>query len=239
MATVSIQSPWALGITFLGAAFSQSALAHVSVTSPKAFSNAYYQVDMAVPHGCSGADTYRIEVSIPESLTGVRAVLGELGYAELETNPSTGQVNKLIWEKPDSDLLDSDSHAYNISFRTKLPDVAFTALHFPTVQYCIDSEGVESSSEWIGTGGHGHHGGSSDELPAPALFIYPPRSSGWNQYIAPDHLHDMSIFKDAEIVWKGSAAYSPNPHTQSLIENDAEASVLDAIHPGEEFWVKY
>ncbi|MCG8311862.1 MAG: DUF1775 domain-containing protein [Pseudomonadales bacterium] len=185
---------------------SSSVLAHVTVTSDTGFANAYYQVDLAIPHGCSGADTHRVEVSIPSSLTSIRAVLGDLGYASFETDSETGNVTKIIWDKPLDDLLAADSHTYNISFRTQLPDAPFTTLHFPTVQYCQNEMGDEYVSEWVGSGGHDHSGGNDSTLPAPSLFIYPQRNSGWNKYVAPDHLHDISIFNDAEIVWKGNAA---------------------------------
>lgn len=240
MALLGLQKSMIKPVLAFGAfALSPSVFAHAAVTSGTGFVNAYYQVDLAIPHGCDGADTYRIEVSIPTELTSIRAVLGELGYAEMETDPATGNITKLAWEKSKTDLLESDNHAYNLSFRTKLPETPFTTLYFPTIQYCQDTQGVESTAEWVGMGGHDHNGGDTDVKPAPKLFIYPERKSGWNQYAAPDHLHDFSIFDDAAIIWKGTAAYSSNPSTQALIEADESTSVLDAIHPGEEFWVKY
>ena len=229
-----------LAIAALATASIQAAHGHVSVTSETAYANGYYQVDLAVPHGCEGADTYRVEVELPAGFPAVRAVLGSLGYATIAAEADTGQPTTLTWEKPMTDLLDSDSHAYEVSFRTKLPDTPFAKYYFPTTQYCRDDQGVESTAAWVGiSSGHDHGGSASGEKPAPALFVYPARAPGWNQYTAPDHLHDMSIFNDAIIVWKGNAAYSPNPVTQQLIIDDAETTTLEQIHPGETFWIKY
>ncbi|MEE2732647.1 MAG: DUF1775 domain-containing protein [Pseudomonadota bacterium] len=230
--------------TILSLGCIQLSHAHVSVTSGTAYANGYYQVDLSVPHGCEGADTYRVEVVLPAGFPPVRAVLGPLGYATIEAEADTGLPTRLTWEKPEDELLESDSHTYEVSFRTKLPAVEFVRYHFPTTQYCRDTQGVESTAAWVGINSSHDHGGGSGgadagEKPAPSLFVYPPRSPGWNQYTAPDHLHDMSIFRDAQIVWKGSAAYSPNPVTQQLIEDDSEATTLEQIHPGEVFWIKY
>lgn len=212
--------------------------AHVSVASGTAFANSSYRVDLSVPHGCDGADTERVEVEIPATLTSVRPILDfseENSPITIERNETTGEVTKLIFER--SQTVESDENAYIVSFRGRLADVPFTTQHFPTTQYCVGG-GVAA---WVGAGSHDHHGGDSesDELPAPALFVYPARQPGWNQYTAPDHLHDMGIFKDAEIVWKGSAGYSPNPVTMDLIEADEDSSTLSEIHPDESFWVKY
>jgi len=53
------------------------------------------------------------------------------------------------------------------------------------------------------------------------------------------HVHDLTVFKDAAIVWAGTAAYSPNAHIMGLIQQEPDTQVLDAIHPGTEIWVKY
>lgn len=213
--------------------------AHVSVTSGMATAGHYYQVDLAIPHGCDGADTERLVVQIPAALSGVRPVVamdGDDSGISVEIDSSSGEVATLTYLR--SQTRADDDMAYTVSFRGKLADVPFTTLHFPTTQHCVG--GLVSA--WVGTGGHHHHGGDagdSDALPAPALFVYPQRHAGWNQYTAPDHLHDMSIFGDAEIVWKGNAAYSPNPAIMQLIEADEDSAVLSEIHPEETIWVKY
>ncbi len=226
-----------IGVSSLSLLAAGLANAHVSVTSGTAYAGSYYQVDLAVPHGCDGADTESIEVEIPASLSGVRPVFaftGDSSAVSIEKDGS-GAVTKLTYTR--SNDAGEDSNAYSISFRGKLADVPFTTLYFPTTQTCFGG----AVSAWVGTGGHDHHGSSaeSSELPAPSMMVYPTRHPGWNEYTAQDHLHDMSIFNDAEIVWKGSAAYSPNTATMEMIEADENSSVLEQIHPDESFWVKY
>jgi hypothetical protein len=51
---------------------------------------------------------------------------------------------------------------------------------------------------------------------------------------------DLGVyFTDAQIVWKGTAAYSLNPTTTELIKATSGASPLDALAAGDEIWVKY
>ena len=122
-------------------------------------------------------------------------------------------------------------------------------MYLPTTQFCKNTNGDEISAAWTATNAtHGSHKVSAaaetttaeiNANPAPSFLAYPARIKGWNKYIAPDHLHDMSIFNDAEIVWKGDAAYSANPNTVELINADTAATPLSEIHPEEVFWVKY
>lgn len=210
--------------------------AHVTVTN-KIYSNSYTQVEMAVPHGCEGYDTVKVEVTLPEGLVGTLRPLDSLfGTATVEVNEE-GVAQKIIWTatKP---LYRSDSHSYDIAFRTKTPDATFQTLFFPTIQTCEDSDGNTYTTEWVGTDvGHDNH--DSEVKPAPKAVLFPKVSPGWHKFDITDHLHDLSIFNDAEIVWMDKAAYSGNAHTMQMIEEDAEASVLDAIHPGSTIWVKY
>jgi len=217
-----------------------SAQAHVSVTSDTAFAGSYYEATMAIPHGCDGDDTYKIVVTVPGAFGKVRTVQSTFGPGTVETqmNGETVTGYTITWEK-DGDIVASDDQAYNIGFRTKLPDSPFTTAYFPTIQYCRDDETLEeSSSEWVGTSGHDHDS-TSDKLPAPSLFIYPKRYQGWNLYTVNEHVHDLTVFDDAEVVWLGTSAYSSNPITREMIENDTDTSVLEQIHPGSEIWVKY
>ncbi|CAA0090362.1 Uncharacterised protein [Zhongshania aliphaticivorans] len=211
---------------------------HVSVISDTAYAESYYEVTLAIPHGCDGADTESVEVVIPDAMTSVTPFLD---FTEanipvvIEKDEASGAVTKLTFER--SETADSDSTTYTVSFRGKLGDVPFTTQFFPTTQYCVGG-GV---SAWVGASTSHDHGSTTEstELPAPSLFVYPARHNGWNQYTAPDHLHDMSIFDDAEIVWKGTAGYSANPVAMELIEGDEDSSVLSEIHTDESFWVKY
>ncbi|OZG72592.1 hypothetical protein BTA51_15040 [Hahella sp. CCB-MM4] len=214
--------------------------AHVSVTSKTAFAGSYYEATLAVPHGCDGDDTYKVVMTIPGTFGKVRAIHSSFGPSSIETimDGETITSYTVTWERS-GNVSEADTESYNFGFRTKLPDTPFTSIHFPTVQYCRDDETLEeSTSEWVGTAGHDHDS-TSDELPAPSLFIYPKRYPGWNQYTVDEHIHDLSVFDDAEIVWFGTSAYSSNPVTMEMIRADGNAGVLEQIHPGSEIWVKY
>lgn len=225
------------------------AQAHVSVVSDTAYANGYYAATLAVPHGCDGMDTIGVEVEVPANFGTPRVFESALGKGSVAIEGETGNYI-LTWTKAEgTEQYAEDDHAYEVSFRTRLPDTPFTTVYFPTRQFCESPVGATGQSDWVGTGGHGHDhgggGGESEELPAPSMMIYPARYPGWNTYEVTEHLHDMSIFNDAEIVWWNDAAYSSNPLTLELIEEDANTSVLEQIHPADEgqdptiIWVKY
>ena len=75
--------------------------------------------------------------------------------------------------------------------------------------------------------------------PAPALVILPARSAGWNKFTVPSKVTDLSIFKDALIVWAGDAAYSANPATADRIKEEDGVTELTEIAAGTDIWVKY
>lgn len=236
-----LNKQWVMGSTLslIGTALSIYANAHVSITSDTAIAGSYYEVTLALPHGCDGDDTFKVEVTVPGMFGAVRATESSFGQATVETVLDGDIVTSYVitWEK--SDVLASDYKSYNLGFRTKLPEAPFTQAFFPTIQYCRDDETLEvATSEWVGTSGH-HHGGTSDKLPAPSLYIYPSRFAGWNKYTVEEHVHDLSVFSDAEIVWYGTSAFSPNPVTMDMINADPDVTVLEQIHPGYEIWIKY
>ncbi|WP_437637471.1 YcnI family copper-binding membrane protein [Sorangium sp. So ce854] len=218
-----------------------AAQAHISVSGP-AFVGATHEASFGVGHGCDGADTYRVKVQIPAGVTSVRPLDSTFGKAVLEKD-AEGNVTAVVWTKPLADVLPADTNYYKLSLRFKVPETPFKTLYFPTVQTCRTADGAETVAEWVDTSGdHGSHGENPDapeSLPAPALTVLPPRAPGWNKYTVNEHVHDLSVFKDALIVWAGKAAYSPNPSTQSLIMTEPDTEVLTMIHPGTEIWVKY
>ncbi len=243
------KSLYALGsLALLAAACAQ---AHVSVDSANgpAIAGKSHIITLNVPHGCDGADTYKIEVEIPLEFRLSRPVDSEFGVATITKESlatpfvSHGKtyaedVRKITWEKPESAIKGSDTHLYRVSFRTTLPNTPFATTYLKTTQTCKMPDGSTAKLEWIGTGSHAEHG-ATNASPAPALVIYPARAPGWNQYTVNEHLHNMAVFKDAEIVWAGTKAYSSNAFTTSLIQKDTSLETLEMIHPGTEIWVKY
>lgn len=217
--------------------FFSQAQAHVSVISPPAMVDATSTVELGVPHGCEGKDVSRVEVTVPENFTSIRPRDALLGPATFEKDEATGRITKIIWTKPQGAVLPADTHYYTVSFRAKMPNTPFATVYLPTTQYCKGDNGEELAVAWdqISTD-HSNHDTSK---PAPAMLIFPVRYAGWNQFSSQEHLHDMTVFKDAQIVWKGNAAYSSNPVTTQMIQNDSSLTPLTEIHPGDSFWVKF
>ena len=80
--------------------------------------------------------------------------------------------------------------------------------------------------------------GGTDE-PAPEL-VMPARKTGWNKYPVPQAVSDLAApFGDAQIVWKGAAAYSANPATVELIAATSGVTPLTSLAANDEIWVKY
>ncbi|ADO67897.1 YcnI family protein [Stigmatella aurantiaca] len=217
-----------------------AAEAHISVISGPAIAGNNQELTFNISHGCSGADTFRIEVRIPDGVTSVRPLDSMLGKAVLSKD-AEGVLKSVVWTKPAADVLPGDTHLYRVSLSALLPNTPFTTLFFPTIQSCRAADGTETTVEWTAAStDHGHGGGTAPTTnPAPFVFLLPARSPGWNKYTVDQHVHDLSVFKDAQIVWAGNTAYSANPLVLSLIEKEQGTQVLKEIHPGTEIWVKY
>lgn len=208
---------------------SSVALAHVSVTGP-GVAGTNQVLSFNVGHGCEGADTYRIEVQIPEEVLSLRPMPGGAFGDAVLTKNAEGLVTQVAWEKPT--VIDADEQYYQLHIRMRIPDMPFQTLYFPVVQYCRTAEGVESVTNWTALPGEKGE-------PAADLVILPERLPGWNKYTVPAAIDDLSMFDDAQIVWSGDAAYSANPTTMELINDEPNVTVLTQIAAGAEIWVKY
>lgn len=251
-------APVLLGVLMAPAA----ARAHVTVAGP-AFAGQRFVAVFNVPHGCEGSDTFRVRVQIPAAIAmSVRPFNGDMGRAVIEKD-ATGKVVAVTWTRPDGELEAADTHMYQVRLRFSVPNSPFTRLYFPVVQYCKSATGTQTMAEWTqieGEHDHGAHGNADAGAPdagamagdagaghhheslgpAPALVILPPRFPGWNKYTLTQHVHDLPpFFGDAQIVWSGNAAYSPNPAIQPLIMAEPGVTVLSELHPGNEIWVRY
>jgi periplasmic copper chaperone A len=216
--------------------FAPSALAHVSVTSP-GYAGQNQVLTFSVGHGCEGADTFKLEVTIPKEVTSLRAVPSLFGEAELKAD-AAGVITSVVWTK--STVRPADDQYYQLQLRIKVPDAPFTTLYFPTKQSCRTADGKESTVDWAALPVAGAD--PSDEEgppPAPALVILPTRVPGWNKYTVKNELKDLTVFNDAQIIWAGDAAYSGNAATADLIKAEEGVEPLTTIKAGAEIWVKY
>jgi periplasmic copper chaperone A len=213
-----------------------TALAHVSMKGP-GIADSTQVVTFGVGHGCEGADTVAIEISIPEDVTTVRALVGPAGFGEaVLTVDDAMLVTAVKWEK--ADARPADDQYYQFGLRIKVPNTPFKTILFPAKQTCRNADGEEIVANWNLSPEEAAEGGEH-ALEAPHLTIVPPRKTGWNKYTVEDKIEDLAIFDDAQIVWLDDAAYSSNEATQELIASDDEVDELTEIAAGSEIWVKY
>lgn len=211
--------------------------AHVSLTSGPGYANQSQVLTFGVGHGCEGADTVRVEVSIPKEVTTVRALPSAWGDPQI-TADDAGLVTKVTWSK-DKPRAKDDAY-YQLSLRIKVPDAAFSTVYFPAKQVCRAADGKESTVDWAALPGDATQAPAGEEAsPAPELKILPVRYPGWNKITLKADVTDLKVFDDAQIVWQGDAAYSGNPTTLDQIKTEAGVSVLTELKAGAEIWVKY
>jgi len=223
------------GFTALGLFTPANARAHVSIASGLAFANTTQEVVFGVGHGCAQADTVAVQVEIPAGVGSVRPIASGFGQVDVETDAS-GAVVAVTWQKDDSSVLDSDQQYYKLTLRLKVPSAPFSTIYFPAHQTCRAKDGTTTVVDWVGID---EAEGSSVE-PAPALRVVPARFPGWNKFTVPEALSDLApFFTEAQIVWRGSAAYSSSPTTTELIAGTSGVSSLSTLAAGDEIWVKY
>jgi uncharacterized protein YcnI len=216
---------------------SSLAHAHVSLTSGPGYANQSQILTFGVGHGCAGADTVRVEVSIPKEVTTVRALANAWGEPQVKTDDA-GLVTSVVWSKDKA--REKDDAYYQVAIRIKVPDAPFSTVYFAAKQVCRAADGKESTVDWSALPGEAPEAASGEEVtPAPALTILPVRFPGWNKISVKDALKDLKIFDDAQIVWQGDAAYSSNPATMEQIKAEKDVTVLTEIKAGTDLWVKY
>jgi len=155
----------------LAAFAAMPAFAHVSFEQREAEAGAGYKAVLRVPHGCDGAATQAIAITMPEGIFDVKpmpkagwTLETESGdYAQAYDNhgeAETSGVRRIIWtgELP-------DAFYDEFVFRGTLsPDLApDTVLYFPVEQTCAN--GTESWSDIPAADG------SRPQMPAPGLTI--------------------------------------------------------------------
>lgn len=222
---------------------SSTALAHVELISSAAPANKSSEITFAVGHGCEDADgnkvdTYKLRVDIPAGVTSVRVVQTDFGKAVPIKNGA--DIVAFEWTRDTSLLLDDDVNFYKITLRAKVPDAPYTKLQWNVTQTCRTPGGTE-----VGPVLWDQPEGSTTGSPAPIVAVAPAHVAGWNKITIPTGAtvaHDdlPTYFGDAQIVWKGTSAYSPNSNTNAQIANTAGVTPLDGdLVAGDVLWVRY
>jgi uncharacterized protein YcnI len=221
------------------AAFPAVARAHVSIASGPGFANTTQEITFGVGHGCAGADTYKVRVQIPADVLSVRPLRSDFGKVSVEKD-TAGAITAVTWQKADADALDADIAYYKLVIRLKVPNKPFTTYYFPSQQTCRAMDGTLSTVAWSMLPTDPVVDGGAVDEPAPALVVLPARRPGWNKFVVAAAVSDLStLFGDAQIVWKGAAAYSANATTAELIGSTAGVTALTALAANDEIWVKY
>lgn len=211
--------------------------AHFSIASGPGFADKNQEIMLGAGHGCGDLDTQSVVVTIPESVTSVRAMPSEFGRVSVQRDPATEVVRSVTWTRAVADLAPADENYYKVGLRIRVPNRPFTKLHFPVRQTCRTADGGTTYTDWIAETENPDGGGPE---PAPELIILPARQSGWNKYSVPAAIPDLKVFfSDALIVWKGDAAFSANANTTQMIKDTPGVTELTSLAAGDEVWVKY
>jgi len=224
-------------------AFSSTVVAHPTVASgPAAANKSGQKITFQVSHGCDGDDTIGIKISIPSGVTNVRGMYSDFGKPAIardstDTNPVTN-IRAVTWSKPadDSQLLDEDVGFYEFTFRAKIADVPFTQLQFNIEQVCKSASGTITTVQWD------QPPGATTGEPAAQLTVVPTKVAGWNKIAMSKAVAAADLpkfFGDAQIVWRGTSAYSSNINTLAMIQATAGVTLLTDIAANDEIWVKY
>jgi periplasmic copper chaperone A len=221
------------------------ASAHITIASGPALANKSGQkISFAINHGCtatSGAklDTLSIKIDIPTGIdaTSVRALPSDFGGTPIVTKSGTN-VTSVEWDRPAAELQASDVAYYELTLRLKILDVPFTKIPWVITQVCRPQGGTAADDVtviWTGP--------STNAEPSPLLTVVPSHVTGWHKLTLTTAIlaADMGVyFGDAQIVWKGTTAFSANAFTATLITMTSGVTALTAdLSVGDEIWVKY
>lgn len=221
------------------------AQAHISIASGPALANKSGQkITFAINHGCTATggaklDTLSIKIDIPNGIdpTSVRALPSDFGATPIVSRTGNN-VTAVQWNRNPADLQAADDAYYELTLRLKVLDVPFTRIPFVLTQVCRPQGGTATDDVtvvWTGP--------ETAVEPSPQLTVVPTHVAGWHKVTlsAPVTAANMGVyFGDAQIVWRGTAAYSSNAFTAALIAMTSGATALTTdLVAGDEIWVKY
>lgn len=221
------------------------ASAHIGIATGPALANKSGQkITFAINHGCTAVggaklDTLSIKVDIPTGIdpTSVRALPSDFGGTPIVTKAGNN-VTSVKWDRDPAELQASDVAYYELTLRLKVNDVPFTKIPWVITQVCRPQGGTVADDVtvvWTGP--------STNAEPSPVLTVVPTHVAGWHKITLTTAIlaADMgTFFGDAQIVWKGTSAFSSNAFTAALITMTTGVTALTAdLAAGDEIWVKY
>ena len=228
---------------FVGA-LASAARAHVGISSGPVQAKKSAVITFSVGHGCEEGsapnvkhlDTKKVRITVPAGFTSVRAFYSDFGKPTLVKSGTT--VTHVEWTKPQADLLAADDSYYELKIRVSVGDMPFSRHKWSIEQTCEDP----ADNSTVVVNWNEDEGGSA-LTPATYLNVLPARTSGWNKVTMPRALTQDEValyFGDAQIVWRGTAAYSGNSVTAMLIAmTNGVTAITEGLAANDEIWVKY
>ena len=218
-----------------------TASAHINVTTGPAPAGRSIKIGFGVTHGCEDTagghyDTAKIRIDIPTGFTSVRPEpLPGFRISVIKTN---NVVTAVEWTKTsNADILDGDDAYYEPTIRVAVPNTPYTN-HRVTIHQTCRVGNADQTTVWTGDAG---------ETPGARLVIVPFRlnGTGWHKFTIPagvtlaDAAALGTYFSDAQIVWKGTAAFSSNTLVKDQIAATAGTTALTSLAAGDEVWARY
>jgi uncharacterized protein YcnI len=163
---------------FFGSLVATSAQAHVTLDPKQAPAGDYAKLVFLVPHGCDGAPTTEIIVTIPKGVVAVKPQV-HAGWrittktakydkpVSLHGKEIVSGVSEVSWRGGPLD----DAYMDEFGMSVKLPDLPGETLVFPVVQVCKTGK-----SEWVEATAT-RHADSGAHLQAPVLLLGPTSAS--------------------------------------------------------------
>jgi uncharacterized protein YcnI len=221
------------------------ASAHITIASGSALANKPSQkISFAINHGCTGVggaklDTLSIKIDMPTGIdpATVRPMPSDFGGTPIVAKTGTS-VTSVTWTRNPAELQAGDDAYYEVTLKLKVNDVPFTRIPWVLTQVCRPQGGTAADDVtvvWTGP--------STNAEPSPVLTVVPNHATGWHKITLTTAVAagDMGLyFGDAQIVWKGTSAFSSNAFTIALIAMTTGVTPLTTgLASGDEIWVKY
>lgn len=166
---IALPAAGAAGVLALAVA---PASAHVTLSPDTTAAGSYAVLTVSVPHGCDGAATTKIAISMPEAIPQVTATRNPYWDLEVQSEPLAEPIEDahgneitereaVVVYTAKEPLPDPDRDTFELS--VELPDAAGETLAFPIVQTCTEAE-----TSWTEVAEEGQ---DAEELEHPAPLV--------------------------------------------------------------------